>query len=156
LLMISSGRAIVMYVSLPEAYHQDIHYLFITCHCRYKYGCRRRSIPRRHRKSISVPHIPKFWYNIHLHLYRTSCVRYTTTMIPTLDFLLPSLHPSTLLDVSFPITGPGTANEPIVKSLPIKYGEYAPVGIVKRMLALEGDQVCWIERTFVFELTSRC
>jgi hypothetical protein len=77
-------------------------------------------------------------------LYSTYCTRYTPTMIPTLDFLLPSLHPSTLLDVSFPITGPGTANEPIVKSLPIKYGEYAPVGIVKRMLALEGDQVSWI------------
>jgi hypothetical protein len=70
-------------------------------------------------------------------------------MIPTLDFLLPSLHPSTLLDVSFPITGPGTANEPIVKILPIKYGEYAPVGIVKRMLALEGDQV-----SSIFQATS--
>jgi len=62
-------------------------------------------------------------------------------MIPTLDFLLPSLHPSTLLDVSFPITGPGTSKEPIVRSLPIKYGEHAPVGIVKRMLTMEGDQV---------------
>jgi hypothetical protein len=79
-----------------------------------------------------------YTYTLYSSHYRT---RYTPTMIPTLDFLLPSLHPSTLLDVSFPITGPGTANEPIVKSLPIKYGEYAPVGIVKRMLALEGDQV---------------
>lgn len=65
-------------------------------------------------------------------------------MIPTLDFLLPSLHPSTLLDVSFPVTGPGTANEPIVKSLPIKYGEHEPVGIVKRMLSLDGDQVSFV------------
>jgi hypothetical protein len=79
-----------------------------------------------------------YTYTLYSSHYRT---RYTPTMIPTLDFLLPSLHPSTLLDVSFPITGPGTANEPIVKILPIKYGEYAPVGIVKRMLALEGDQV---------------
>jgi hypothetical protein len=149
LLFISSGRDISVSMSLPKAYHQDIHYLFITCHRRYKYGCRRRSISRRHPKSILVPHIPKFWYNLHQHLYSTYCTRYTTTMIPTLDFLLPSLHPSTLLDVSFPITGPGTANEPIVKSLPIKYGEYAPVGIVKRMLALEGDQV-----SSIFQATS--
>ena len=98
--------------------------------------------------STSVPHIPKFWYNLHLcSAFYTLCI---TTMIPTLDFLLPSLHPSTLLDVSFPITGPGTANEPIVKSLPIKYGEYAPVGIVKRMLALEGDQVSYRERFIAF------
>lgn len=62
-------------------------------------------------------------------------------MIPTLDFLLPSLHPSTLLDATFPVTGPGSAKEPIVKSLPIKYGEYQPVGIVKRMLAIDGDQI---------------
>jgi hypothetical protein len=62
-------------------------------------------------------------------------------MIPTLDFLLPSLHPSTLLDVSFPLTGPGTASEPIVRSLPVKYGEYESVGVIKRMLSLEGDQV---------------
>jgi hypothetical protein len=62
-------------------------------------------------------------------------------MIPTLDFLLPSLHPSTLLDVSFPLTGPGTTAEPIVRSLPIKYGEYQPVGIVKRMVSIGENQV---------------
>ena len=33
-----------MDMTLPEAHHQDIDYLFITCHCRYKYGCRQRSI----------------------------------------------------------------------------------------------------------------
>lgn len=31
-------------MNLPEAHHQDIDYLFITCHCRYKYDCRRHSI----------------------------------------------------------------------------------------------------------------
>jgi hypothetical protein len=65
LLLISSCQHIEIYISLPEAYHQHIHYLFITCHCRYKYGCRRRSVSHRHSKSISVPHIPKFWYNLH-------------------------------------------------------------------------------------------
>lgn len=62
-------------------------------------------------------------------------------MIPTLDFLLPSLHPSTLLDVSCPLTAPGTTGEAVVRHLSIKHGEHQPVGIVKRMLSLGDDKV---------------
>jgi hypothetical protein len=67
LLFISSSRDISASMSSPEAYHQHTDYFFITCHCRYKYGCRRRSLSQRHPKSFLVPHIPKFWYNLHLH-----------------------------------------------------------------------------------------
>jgi hypothetical protein len=68
-----------------------------------------------------------------------------TTTIPTLNFLLPSLHPSTLLDVSFPFADSqdtaGPSRDPIVRNLPVKYGEYAPVGVVKRMIAMEDPEV---------------
>lgn len=69
-------------------------------------------------------------------------------MIPTLDFLLPSLHPSTLLDVSFPLTAPGTTGEPVVRHLSIKHGEHAPVGSVKRMLSIDDGRVLVADDAF--------
>lgn len=78
-------------------------------------------------------------------LYFTCPYRYRPNgrdaMIPTLDFLLPSLHPSTLLDVSFPLTGPGSTGEPVVRQLSIKHNDHEPVGVVKRMLSLEDGKV---------------
>lgn len=62
-------------------------------------------------------------------------------MLPTLDFLLPSLHPSTLLDVSFPLTAPGSTAEAVVRHLSIKHGEHEAVGVVKRMLSLGDNKV---------------
>lgn len=53
-------------------------------------------------------------------------------MIRTYDFLAPSLHPNTLLDISIPEPGPSTL-EPVVKHLPIKHNEYAAVGTIKRL-----------------------
>lgn len=60
-------------------------------------------------------------------------------MIRTYDFLAPSLHPNTLLDISIPEPGPSSL-EPIVRHLPIKYGEHQSVGGIKRMQqATEGS-----------------
>lgn len=70
-----------------------------------------------------------------------------TTTIPTLNFLLPSLHPSTLLDVSFPLghsqdtATAGPSRDPVVRNLPIRYGEFEAVGIVKRMIATGDDEL---------------
>ncbi|OCF41463.1 hypothetical protein I317_04764 [Kwoniella heveanensis CBS 569] len=62
----------------------------------------------------------------------------------TLNFLVPSLHPNTLIDLSFPQPKLGavpSAPEPIVQHLPIKYGEYQPLGSVKRMTKADENQV---------------
>lgn len=53
-------------------------------------------------------------------------------MVRTFDFLAPSLHPNTLLDISIPEPGP-SAIDPVVRHLPIKYGENKAVGGIKRM-----------------------
>ncbi|RSH94000.1 hypothetical protein EHS25_006653 [Saitozyma podzolica] len=52
-------------------------------------------------------------------------------MIPTLNFLAPSLHPNTVTDITFPLTS--SATDPIVRHLAIKHGEHAPVGLIKRI-----------------------
>lgn len=75
-------------------------------------------------------------------------------MIPTLDFLLPSLHPSTLFDVSLPLTAPGTTGEAVVKHLSIKHGEYEPVGVVKRMLSLGDNKVS--SRSLLIQFNLSC
>ncbi|WVF72100.1 hypothetical protein IAT40_006912 [Kwoniella sp. CBS 6097] len=62
----------------------------------------------------------------------------------TLNFLAPSLHPNTLIDLSFPQPKLGavpSAPEPIVQHLPIKYGEYQPLGSVKRMAQTGENQI---------------
>lgn len=74
-------------------------------------------------------------------------------MIPTLDFLLPSLHPSTLLDVTFPLTAPGKTGEPVVRQLSIKHGDHEPVGVVKRMLSLGDGRVGQILQRYICTVT---
>ncbi|KAK8869687.1 hypothetical protein IAR55_000255 [Kwoniella newhampshirensis] len=62
----------------------------------------------------------------------------------TLNFLAPSLHPNTLLDLSFsePKIGPSAPpSEVIVNHLPIKYGDHRPVGGVRRMIRTGENQV---------------
>lgn len=54
-------------------------------------------------------------------------------MPQTFNFLAPALHPNTILEISIPEPGPSTL-EPVVKHLPIKYGEHKAVGNIKRML----------------------
>jgi hypothetical protein len=124
-------------------------YLLPSCPVRslLKYGRPKNGFSDDNKSRSGDPGFPKFW----LCATVTSpcpghCLLYYQlhrTMIPTLDFLLPSLHPSTLLDVSFPLTGPGTTAEPIVRSLPIKYSEFQPVGIVKRMVSVGEDLVSY-------------
>ncbi|KAL7424169.1 hypothetical protein Q5752_001755 [Cryptotrichosporon argae] len=53
----------------------------------------------------------------------------------TLDFLAPSLHPNTLLSLSVPEPSATAPREPVVKSLPIKYGEHQALGVGKRIIA---------------------
>lgn len=55
-------------------------------------------------------------------------------MIPTINFLAPSLHPNTLVDLTFPDPGPSSYREPIVRHLAIKHGEHQPLGLAKRMI----------------------
>ncbi|WVW82947.1 hypothetical protein I302_104962 [Kwoniella bestiolae CBS 10118] len=62
----------------------------------------------------------------------------------TLNFLVPSLHPNTLIDLSFPSPSLGlvpSAPEPIVQHLPIKYGEHHPLGRAKRMVKTGDERV---------------
>ncbi|WVR05292.1 hypothetical protein IAU60_002305 [Kwoniella sp. DSM 27419] len=62
----------------------------------------------------------------------------------TLNFLAPSLHPNTLVDLAFPEPKLGlvpTADEPIVQHLPIKYGEHQPLGSGKRMARTADNEV---------------
>lgn len=54
----------------------------------------------------------------------------------TVDFWAPALYANTLEEVSIP--EPGPSRDPIVRHLPIKHGEYDPVGVVKRMIAFNG------------------
>ncbi|KAL1413472.1 hypothetical protein Q8F55_001241 [Vanrija albida] len=54
------------------------------------------------------------------------------TTYRTLDFWTPALHPSTLLSVS--VAEPGPSRDPVVRSLPIKHGEYEAVGAIKRLV----------------------
>ncbi|WWC60960.1 uncharacterized protein I303_103537 [Kwoniella dejecticola CBS 10117] len=59
-------------------------------------------------------------------------------MVQTLNFLLPSLYPNTLIDLSFPAPPLGlvpSIPEPIVQHLPIKYGKHQPVGRAKCMIS---------------------
>ncbi|WRT67266.1 uncharacterized protein IL334_004233 [Kwoniella shivajii] len=65
-------------------------------------------------------------------------------MVPTLNFLVPSLHPNTLVDLCFPSPTLGavpSAPEPIVQHLPIKYGTFQPLGRSKKILATGDNQV---------------
>ncbi|WVQ78400.1 hypothetical protein IAT38_000486 [Cryptococcus sp. DSM 104549] len=68
-------------------------------------------------------------------------------MVQTLNFLVPSLHPNTLIDVSFPVPKLGmtstspTASEPLVHHMPVKYGEYQPLGGIKRMTSVGEDKI---------------
>ncbi|WWD16047.1 hypothetical protein CI109_100472 [Kwoniella shandongensis] len=65
-------------------------------------------------------------------------------MVRTFNFLAPSLHPNTLLDLSFsePKIGPSAPpSEAIVKHLPIKYGTHQPVGEIRRMVQVGDNQV---------------
>lgn len=54
----------------------------------------------------------------------------------TVDFWAPALHPNTLLQLSVPEPGDAGRN-PVVRPLPIKHGEFASVGVVKRMLKMD-------------------
>ncbi|WWC69285.1 uncharacterized protein I206_103223 [Kwoniella pini CBS 10737] len=58
-------------------------------------------------------------------------------MVQTLNFIVPSLYPNTLIDLSFPTPPLGlvpSIPEPIVQHLPIKYGSYQPLGRSKFMI----------------------
>ncbi|WOO77122.1 Ribosome biogenesis protein NSA1 [Vanrija pseudolonga] len=54
------------------------------------------------------------------------------TTYRTLDFWTPALHPSTLLNVS--VAEPGPSRDPVVRSLPIKHGDFEAVGAIKRLV----------------------
>lgn len=58
-------------------------------------------------------------------------------MVKSFNFLAPSLHPNTLLDIAFPLAGP-SAPDPLVKSLAVKYAsdghdDFQPLGLAKVM-----------------------
>ena len=56
-------------------------------------------------------------------------------MIPTLNFLAPSLHPNTLLDISIPLpSSSSTSIDPVVKHLAIKHGDHQALGNIKRLV----------------------
>lgn len=55
------------------------------------------------------------------------------TTFRTVDFWAPSLYANTIEEVS--IAEPGPSRDPIVRHLPIKYGDFSPVGVVKRMVS---------------------
>jgi len=74
-------------------------------------------------------------------------------MTRTLNFLAPSLHPGTLVDISFADAGPSRLpREPIVRNLAIKHGEYPPISLVKRMIIGEEDQVCVLRPCFYYTI----
>jgi ribosome biogenesis protein NSA1 len=50
----------------------------------------------------------------------------------TYNFLAPSLHPNTIVDLAIPESGP--SQDPIVKHLAIKYGEHESIGHIKRIV----------------------
>ncbi|WWC89890.1 uncharacterized protein L201_004819 [Kwoniella dendrophila CBS 6074] len=66
----------------------------------------------------------------------------------TINFLLPSLHPNTLVDLAFPVPTLGlvpSAPEPIIQHLPIKYDKHQPIGrskfLVKSITSSNEDQI---------------
>ena len=66
-------------------------------------------------------------------------------MVRTYNFLAPSLHPNTLLDICIPEPGPSSAAlEPIVKHLPIKHHEFSAVGTIKRLHQTQDGNVSYI------------
>ncbi len=70
------------------------------------------------------------------------------SMSRTLNFLAPSLHPNTLLDIAYPEPGP-SSREPIVRYLAVKHGEYLPLGHIKRMVSALDNNVCWSARPLI-------
>ncbi|RSH82732.1 uncharacterized protein EHS24_007726 [Apiotrichum porosum] len=54
----------------------------------------------------------------------------------TVDFWAPALYANTIEEVAVP--EPGPSRDPIVRHLPIKYGEFESVGVIKRMAAVNG------------------
>ena len=61
-------------------------------------------------------------------------------MIRAVNFLTPSLHPNTLLDISYPEPGP-SSHEPLVRNVTIKHGDHQPVGHIKRVITFGIDTV---------------
>lgn len=77
-------------------------------------------------------------------------------MPQTFNFFAPALHPNTILDISIPEPGPSSL-EPIVKHLPIKYGDHKPVGNIKRMIKDHNGNVSWnCGQKFGFSLRPSC
>jgi hypothetical protein len=103
-------------------------YLLPSCPVRslLKYGRPKNGFSDDNKSRSGDPGFPKFWL----------CAT-VTSPCPGHCLLYP------LLDVSVPLTGPGTTAEPIVRSLPIKYSEFQPVGIVKRMVSVGEDLVSY-------------
>jgi hypothetical protein len=58
------------------------------------------------------------------------------TTYRTVDFWAPGLYANTIEEVSIP--EPGPSRDPIVRHLPVKYGEFESVGVIKRMAAFNG------------------
>ncbi|ORY27216.1 hypothetical protein BCR39DRAFT_539048 [Naematelia encephala] len=69
-------------------------------------------------------------------------------MVQTLDFLAPSLHPNTLVDISYPEPGP-SFREPIVRHLAVKHGEYKPLGRAKNMILDPDDHLVVADDSFL-------
>lgn len=63
-------------------------------------------------------------------------------MIPTINFLAPSLHPNTLTDVSVPVPSSSSGHlDPVVRHLAIKHGDRLPVGSIKQIVKPSNDTV---------------
>ncbi|WVN86743.1 uncharacterized protein L203_101915 [Cryptococcus depauperatus CBS 7841] len=67
-------------------------------------------------------------------------------MVSTLNFLAPSLYPNTLVDVSFAqptFSGVNVsmADEPVVRHLSVKYGQYQALGGIRRMASCGENRI---------------
>lgn len=78
----------------------------------------------------------QFWTSqihvVQFEVHSTLSLPATMTTYRTANFWAPALHPNTILDLSVP--EPGPSRDPIVRSLPIKHNDHAPVGVIKRTL----------------------
>ncbi|ODN83244.1 hypothetical protein L202_01419 [Cryptococcus amylolentus CBS 6039] len=74
-------------------------------------------------------------------------------MVRTYNFLAPSLHNNTLLDVSFNepsinIAGVSSPGDPVVRRFPVKYGDHKPLTGVKRMVDVDDNRIVVADDTF--------
>ncbi|KAK4686361.1 ribosome biogenesis protein NSA1, partial [Tremellales sp. Uapishka_1] len=68
-------------------------------------------------------------------------------MVRTYNFLAPSLHPNTLVDISISEPGP-SSQEPLVRHLAVKHGQFNPLGSVRKMLMGEDGNLIVADHDF--------